>query len=458
MRMAGPGRTRGITANIDNVLAVFPICLVSSETRPAMVGAVNGESSVMNFRFLARQRAGWAGCGDWLGPGAHGRTPALGGRHRWTRCRHRRGGSRCGGVQPGHPCRPWQTPARTGSRHRGGRWRRRGHPRCSIAARAAEPRSFPRSRSSIASSACRRPGNAVTDAQILRTSRKDVTSMTSSLSACRGGASMRRIRLLQQAGVNVRMLDVEAACAAERRDTPDRARSRGASGPPDVGQQNSVLCLFSEQGPVVARYLDVGAQSFLRPAPVGVSRVRLLDRRARQAIATPRPPKAEAACREIVERMAEDIRLSLTFYRTEYDRESLPRYAIGGSVDLPQISRWVADRLGLGAPLEMMDPFRALEVKAPQTQADTERVGATVPPGLRAGVERTMSTRFRVDLLHPGEDLRQIVWVGQGLGGVAQRPRAARGGSMLFALGASRCWSSSSSRGSCRRTGASGAI
>ena len=29
-----------------------------------------------------------------------------------------------------------------------------------------------------------------------------------------------------------------------------------------VGRQSSVLCLFSEQGPVVARYLDVGAESF----------------------------------------------------------------------------------------------------------------------------------------------------------------------------------------------------
>jgi Tfp pilus assembly PilM family ATPase len=65
--------------------------------------------------------------------------------------------------------------------------------------------------------------------------------------------------------------------------------------------------------------------------------------------------------------MAEDVRLSLTFYRTEYDRESLPRYAIGGSLDLPYVSRWIADRLGLGAPLELMDPFKAVEVKVPQT-------------------------------------------------------------------------------------------
>jgi Tfp pilus assembly PilM family ATPase len=76
-----------------------------------------------------------------------------------------------------------------------------------------------------------------------------------------------------------------------------------------------------------------------------------------------------------VERVAEDVRLSLTFYRTEYDRESLPRYAIGGTLTLPYISRWVADRLGLGAPLELMDPFRVMDVKAPQTKAELAASG-----------------------------------------------------------------------------------
>ena len=74
---------------------------------------------------------------------------------------------------------------------------------------------------------------------------------------------------------------------------------------------------------------------------------------------------AEAACRDIVDRIAEDIRLSLTFYRTEYDRESLPRYAYGGWTDLPHISRWTAERLGLGAPLELMDPFKARRGEGP---------------------------------------------------------------------------------------------
>src|SRR5262249_25159805 len=125
-------------------------------------------------------------------------------------------------------------------------------------------------------------------------------------------------------------------------------------------------CRFSEQGPVVARYLDIGAETFaehLQTALPGAA-----------AAGGPLPagdvPKAEAACRELVERMAEDIRLSLTFYRTEYDRESLPRYAISGYLDFPYIGRWVADRLGLGAPLEMLDPFSSVEVKVPQAKSD----------------------------------------------------------------------------------------
>jgi CheY-like chemotaxis protein len=84
--------------------------------------------------------------------------------------------------------------------------------------------------------------------------------------------------------------------------------------------------------------------------------------------------KAEAACREVVERLAEDIRLSLTFYRTEYDRESLPRYALGGWVEIPLIGRWLSDRLGLNAPFESMDPLKAVEVMAAQ-EAEEGKVG-----------------------------------------------------------------------------------
>src|SRR4029453_10277171 len=83
------------------------------------------------------------------------------------------------------------------------------------------------------------------------------------------------------------------------------------------------------------------------------------------------------------QRIAEDIRLSLTFYRTEYDRESLPRYAIGGWTDLAPLGRWLAERIGLNAPLEVMDPFKAVEGKLKQT-IPAPAAGDASPPSPRA--------------------------------------------------------------------------
>jgi Tfp pilus assembly PilM family ATPase len=85
-------------------------------------------------------------------------------------------------------------------------------------------------------------------------------------------------------------------------------------------------------------------------------------------------------CRDIVERIAEDVRLSLTFYRTEYDRDSRPRYAIGGALDLPHVGQWIADRLGLTAPLELMDPFEGVEVD----DRAADGAGASGPQYLQA--------------------------------------------------------------------------
>ena len=183
------------------------------------------------------------------------------------------------------------------------------------------------------------------------------------------------MRLFQQAAVNVVMLDVEPLALLNGAIHLTGLDAGELLVLLTVGHQNSVLCLFSEQGPVVARYLDVGAESFseqLRAVfPLSVYSTKDFAR----TIPAAEVPKAEAACRELVERMAEDVRLSLTFYRTEYDRESLPRYALGGSVNLPYIGRWVADRLGLGAPLELMDPFSSVEVKAPQASAELAASG-----------------------------------------------------------------------------------
>jgi len=219
------------------------------------------------------------------------------------------------------------------------------------------------------------PREAVMDAQILRKSKKDVTANEILSVSVPRPRLEERMRLFQQAAVNVMMLDVEPLALLNGAIHLTGLDAGELLVLLTVGHQNSVLCLFSEQGPVVARYLDVGAESFseqLRAVfPLSVYSTKDFAR----TIPAAEVPKAEAACRELVERMAEDVRLSLTFYRTEYDRESLPRYALGGSVNLPYIGRWVADRLGLGAPLELMDPFSSVEVKAPQASAELAASG-----------------------------------------------------------------------------------
>jgi len=218
------------------------------------------------------------------------------------------------------------------------------------------------------------PGDAVTDAQVLRKSKDGVSDEALSVSVSRARIE-ERMRLLQQAGVSVRTLDVEPLALLNGAIHLTGLEAGELLVLLTVGRQTSVLCLFSEQGPVVARYLEVGAETFAERLRVGLDLSAYSTRDFARAIPVTEVPRAEAACREIVERMAEDIRLSLTFYRTEYDRESQPRYAIGGSVDLPYLGRWVADRLGLGAPLELMDPFKAVEVNARQTSADLTASG-----------------------------------------------------------------------------------
>ena len=211
-------------------------------------------------------------------------------------------------------------------------------------------------------------GEPVVDAQILRKSKDGASDDTLSVSAPQTLVDA-RLRLLELAAVKVRTLDVEPLALL------NGAIHLTGLDPGEllvlltIGRQTSVLCLFSEQGPVVARYLDVGAETFSEQLRLEFRLSAFSTKDFARTLPADEAHRAEAACREIVERMAEDIRLSLTFYRTEYDRESLPRYAIGGSVDVPYIGRWVADRLGLGAPLELMDPFKAVEVRASPTSA-----------------------------------------------------------------------------------------
>jgi type IV pilus assembly protein PilM len=218
------------------------------------------------------------------------------------------------------------------------------------------------------------PGESVMDAQVLRRSKDGMGNEILSVGVPRARID-ERIRLLQQASVTVKILDVEPLALLNGALHLIGLDSGELLVLLTVGRRQSVLCVFSEQGPVVARYLNIGAENFAEQlaAALGPSVSSVKD--FGKALSAADTVKAEAACRELVERMAEDIRLSLAFYRTEYDRESLPRYAIGGSVFLPNIPRWVADRLGLGAPLETMDPLRAVEVKAPETPTQASAHG-----------------------------------------------------------------------------------
>jgi len=218
------------------------------------------------------------------------------------------------------------------------------------------------------------PDESVLDAQILRTGPDNGANEILSVSVPRTLVT-ERTALLRRASVNVQIMDVEPLAILNGALRLTALEPGELLVVVNIGRESSVLCLFSEQGPVVARYLDIGAEVFTEQIRVAFQLSPFSTESFTRTISPGELPKAEAACREVVERMAEDIRLSLTFYRTEYDRESLPRYALGGWADIPYIGRWLGDRLGLSAPFEVMDPLQAVDVRAPQT-GDTPR-----PPG-----------------------------------------------------------------------------
>jgi len=204
-------------------------------------------------------------------------------------------------------------------------------------------------------------GEAVVDVQPLRPSREGTSNEVLSVSVAKGRVDD-RMRLLQQAGATVQILDAEPLALLNGAIHLTGLEAGELIVLLAVGRDTSVLCLFSEQGPVVARYLECGAEALNERLRAAFS-PSIHQGDGGWTLDADQAQRAEIACRDIVDRMAEDIRLSLTFYRTEYDRESLPRYTLGGSVDIPLIGRWLADRLGLGAPLELMDPFKALDVE-----------------------------------------------------------------------------------------------
>jgi type IV pilus assembly protein PilM len=210
------------------------------------------------------------------------------------------------------------------------------------------------------------PGDAVTDAQVLRKSGDGSANEILSVSVPKSRIE-ERLRLLRQAAVDVQVLDVEPLALLNAAIRLTELENGELLVLLTVGHQTSVLCLWSEQGPVVARYLNIGAAAFAEPLRLGLGRPDASTRELARMVSPQDIAKAEEACRELVERIADDVRLSLTFYRTEYDRESLPRYGIAGSLDVPYLGRWVADRLGLGGPPELLDPFKAVDVLAAPT-------------------------------------------------------------------------------------------
>jgi len=224
------------------------------------------------------------------------------------------------------------------------------------------------------------PADSVIDAQVLRRSSDGVANEVLSVSVPRSRID-ERLRLLELASVNVRILDVEPLALLNGAIHLTGLDAGELLVLLTVGRRRSVLCLFSEQGPVVARYLDGGTEPLLQQLRQSFDLGEESVREFARTLSSGQAPRAEAACRDIVERMAEDVRLSLTFYRTEHDRESLPRYAIGGSIEVPYLGRWIADRLGLGAPLELMDPFRAVDVR---TRRPSDDLGMSGPQFLQA--------------------------------------------------------------------------
>jgi type IV pilus assembly protein PilM len=220
------------------------------------------------------------------------------------------------------------------------------------------------------------PAESVLDAQVLRRSKDGVGQDILSISVPRALVE-ERSRVLQAAAVRVQTLDVEPLALLNAAIYITGLEAGELLVLLNVGRSSSTLCLFSEQGPVVARYLEVGAEAFSEQLRATFGASASSPESFVRAIPAADLPRAQFACRELVERIAGDVRLSLNFYRTEYDRDSLPRYAIGGWADLAALPRWLAERIGINAPLEQMDPFKAVDVRL--------KAGVPTPSGDAAG-------------------------------------------------------------------------
>src|SRR5262249_50385400 len=103
-------------------------------------------------------------------------------------------------------------------------------------------------------------GEAVGDVQQLRPSKDGTASDGVSVSVAKVLLD-ERVRTLQQAGAEVRMVDAEPLALLNGAIHLTGLESGELMVLLVVGRHTSVLCLFSEHGPVVARYLDIGAEA-----------------------------------------------------------------------------------------------------------------------------------------------------------------------------------------------------
>jgi len=193
------------------------------------------------------------------------------------------------------------------------------------------------------------PSEAHLDAQILK--RSDTECLVLAVSAPKPLVQS-RLRLLEQAGVKLRNLDVEALALLNAVIHLSQFDPRELLVVLDLAKDRTVLSLLSQKGPVVVRYLDVGAAAIVESAGD-----------------TDSGPAADAS-RDALRRIAEAIRLSLAFYRSEYDRESLPRYLLSGCQHVRRLNRWLTEELRLDSPFEVMDPFRTVRTTAAPGRAE----------------------------------------------------------------------------------------
>jgi type IV pilus assembly protein PilM len=203
------------------------------------------------------------------------------------------------------------------------------------------------------------PEDGVLDAQILRRTKSDYAVLAVSAPKPLVEA---RLRLLEQASVKVETLEVEALAvmnALLHMSRPDGGELIVAL---VVGEEQSLLCLRSERGPVVVRYLDTGASALI--ARLQAAGLAVPSGASTKAPAGPDGERQAEVCRDVVRQMAEEIRKSLAFYRSEYDRDGLPRYVLSGWLRLPQFNRWLTEALRLQAPFEVADPFNAVPLTA----------------------------------------------------------------------------------------------